>query len=110
MLAQVSSQVDGLSSGFCDIKVDIKEVVLGFNNFRISTATYGDRLHDLEDKAKRTDTQRIADVELARVKAEGLVSEHNKDKKESRNRWIGIIGGAVVGIITTILLTKLGFK
>ena len=120
-LSTVAESVKNLNVGFDDIKGHIKDIAEGFISFKIDTASYGNRISDLETKTNRFDTQERESLEQARlkaeaileterIKAEAVLQEARVSKRERRNRLLTIVGTAISSIIVAALVTWLGLK
>ena len=121
VLGRVDEAVSGLTNSLDDIKTDVKDMVSGFTAFKFETATYGTRLSELETQTNRYDTQKLEELERARlkaeaileqdrVKAEAVLNEASNHRRDRRNRILSIVGTAIASFTVTLIVTWLKLK
>ena len=121
ILGKVAEAVDNMATRFEDLSKDVKDVMSGFVAFRIETASYGNRLSELEERSSRHDTRSLEDLERAKLKAEAILEANKlkaeavvevarKEQLDKRNRFLTIVGTAAVSVITAALITWLKLR
>ena len=114
MLGQVSEAISHLSVSMQDLKTDTRDIKSDLNKFRFETATYGVRIEALEGFKEKHDSKREEYLLVAKEKAEltldEQIKEERQEKKDRRNKLIGLVGTAVASFIVSALLTWLELK
>ena len=121
ILGKVAEAVDNMASRFDDLSKDVKDVISGFTAFRIETASYGNRLSELEERSSRHDSRSLEDLEKAKLKAEAvleanklkaeaILEEQNRARIEKRNRFLQLVGTAIAGVVSAAVITWLKLR